>query len=64
MLLFILAHKQDLFSAVDPEIIAIALKFDKTNHVLFTLFPCSSKTGDQVVEGMSWLQKRIIKSNK
>ena len=62
--LLILANKQDLPAAADSGKIALALELDKLKHISYAIFPCSARTGDKVLEGMEWIQKRIIETNK
>ena len=62
--ILVFANKQDLPTAVNEGQLAKALDLDKVVSASFAIMACSAATGENILEGMSWLQERIIGMNK
>ena len=58
--ILVLANKQDLPTAVNEGALAKALDLDKVVSASFAIMACSAATGQNIIEGMEWIQERII----
>ena len=58
--ILVFANKQDLPTAVNEGDLAKALDLDKVKLSSFAIMACSAATGDNLFDGIEWLQDRII----
>ena len=56
----LLANKQDLPTAVNEGELAKALDLDKVQRSSFAIIACSAATGEKIMDGMEWLQERML----
>ncbi len=56
----VLANKQDLPTAVNEGDLAKALDLDKVQRSSFAIMACSAATGYKIIDGMQWLQERML----
>jgi signal recognition particle receptor subunit beta len=61
--LLILANKQDLLNALQPDEITAELQLDGARERTWEILPCSAKTGEGLQEAMEWIVERINSSN-
>lgn len=55
----VFANKQDLASALSPAEISSELGLDKIRDRVWSILPCSAKTGEGLQEGMEWMVEQI-----
>ena len=59
MPLLILANKQDLVNALQPDEITSQLQLDGARDRTWQILPCSAKTGEGLQEAMEWIVEKI-----
>jgi len=59
--LLVLANKQDLPNAVDPNVLQQKMELDQQKYRRWHVQPCSAPTGDGLWEGFDWLSNNLPK---
>jgi ADP-ribosylation factor-like protein 3 len=57
--LLIMANKQDLMNAMDPDEITDALSLNTLRERTWILLPCSAKTGEGLQDAMEWIVEQV-----